>query len=135
MSINESARFKQTRDAHRAELAEDYVEAILDLIDEDGDAKLTEIAIRLGVTHPSAFKALRKLETEGLVTLTPYKPVILTEKGQLLAEQCRDRHETVLAFLESIGVPREQAELDAEGIEHHVSETTIEAFRRVLGQS
>ena len=96
MSINESARFKQTRDAHRAELAEDYVEAILDLIDEDGDAKLTEIAIRLGVTHPSAFKALRKLETEGLVTLTPYKPVILTEKGQLLAEQCRDRHEPSL---------------------------------------
>ena len=34
-------------------MAEDYVEAILDLIDEDGHAKLTEIAWRLGIAHPT----------------------------------------------------------------------------------
>lgn len=128
-------RFIQTRDAHRAELAEDYVEAILDLIDEDGDAKLTEIARRLGVAHPTAFKSLRRLEAEGLVGLTPYKPVQLTIKGEKLARECRERHEEVVNFLVRMGVPQAQAELDAEGIEHHVSATTIEAIRRHLAST
>ena len=135
MRAKEAARYIQTRDAHRAELAEDYVEAILDLIDEDGDAKLTEIARRLGVAHPTAFKSLRKLETEGLVELTPYKPVQLTESGRALAESCRERHEAVVNFLVSMGVPQDQAELDAEGIEHHVSQVTINAIRARLSQS
>ena len=135
MRDKESARYIQTRVAHRAELAEDYVEAILDLIDEDGDAKLTEIARRLGVAHPTAFKSLRKLEAEGFVMLTPYRPVLLTEKGKELAETCRVRHEAVVRFLVSMGVPQEQAELDAEGIEHHVSEVTIRAIQERLAQN
>jgi DtxR family manganese transport transcriptional regulator len=32
----------------------------------------------------------------------------------------------------TIGVPREAAEADAEGIEHHVSETTLKAFAEFL---
>ncbi|MCC6687237.1 MAG: manganese-binding transcriptional regulator MntR [Fimbriimonadaceae bacterium] len=129
MRDQKSARYIQTRDAHRAELAEDYVEAILDLIDEDGHAKLTEIAWRLGVAHPTAFKSLRRLEAEGLVELTPYKPVQLTPKGMELALACRVRHEAVVNFLVSLGVPQGQAELDAEGIEHHVSDVTIQAIQ------
>jgi len=30
------------------------------------------------------------------------------------------------------GVPRDIAELDAEGIEHHVSQVTLEVFERAL---
>ncbi len=126
MSKNPSARFARTREAHKVELAEDYVETILDLIDEDGDARLTEIATRFGVSHPSAFKSLRKLEAEGWVILRPYKSVLLTEKGQELAETCRDRHSKVVAFLLALGLDEETAEMDAEGIEHHVSPRTLE---------
>jgi len=35
-------------------------------------------------------------------------------------------------LLLAIGVPREAAEQDAEGIEHHVCEATLEAFGRFL---
>ena len=35
-------------------------------------------------------------------------------------------------FLRRIGVPERVAELDAEGIEHHVSPETLKAFRRIL---
>jgi DtxR family manganese transport transcriptional regulator len=39
----------------------------------------------------------------------------------------------VTAFLRSLGVPEKVAELDAEGIEHHVSPETLAAFERRLG--
>jgi DtxR family manganese transport transcriptional regulator len=123
--MSESKRFLQTREAHRFELAEDYVETILDLIDEDGHAKLTELATRFGVTHPTVFKSLRRLEAEGLVVLQPYKSIELTNRGLSLARHCRKRHEIVVNFLRNLGLDAETAEIDAEGIEHHVSEQTL----------
>jgi DtxR family manganese transport transcriptional regulator len=38
----------------------------------------------------------------------------------------------VVDVLVALGVPAEAAEADAEGIEHHVSETTLRAFGRFL---
>jgi len=52
--------------------------------------------------------------------------------GRALAEQSRSRHALVLEFLRTLGVPEESARLDAEGIEHHVSNDTLEAMRRFL---
>ena len=52
-----------------------------------------------------------------------------------LAEACRQRHRIVVAFLCSLGIDEETAERDAEGIEHHVSETTLVAFGQALKQS
>jgi len=39
----------------------------------------------------------------------------------------------VVDFLLALGVPKEVAEADAEGIEHHVSPETLEAFRKFVG--
>jgi DtxR family manganese transport transcriptional regulator len=44
----------------------------------------------------------------------------------------RARHRLVVEVLLALGVPAEAAEADAEGIEHHVSETTLKAFARFL---
>jgi DtxR family manganese transport transcriptional regulator len=57
---------------------------------------------------------------------------MLTDAGRRLAEECKQRHETVVAFLRSIGVSAKVAEMDAEGIEHHVSPETLAAFERRL---
>ena len=62
----------------------------------------------------------------------PYRGVFLTELGQRLAGESRLRHETVQAFLMSLGVAPETARIDAEGIEHHVSEETLAAFRHAM---
>lgn len=117
--------FSRTREAHRSELSEDYVEAILDLIDSHGEARLTDLAERMGVSHPSVFKTLRRMEADGLVNLRPYRSILLTAQGRKLAEDCRARHQTVVSFLLALGLDRETAELDAEGIEHHVSPKTL----------
>ncbi|MBS1702038.1 MAG: manganese-binding transcriptional regulator MntR [Armatimonadetes bacterium] len=128
---NELAQnFAQTREAHRTELAEDYVEVILDLSDEHGEARLVDIAKRLGVAHPTVSKALKKLEQEGLVVLKPYRALKLTDEGEELAKRCRQRHQTVVAFLLALGVDPITAEIEAEGIEHHVGEGTLGLMAR-----
>lgn len=129
----ETCRFDRARTARSAEILEDYTEMIGDLIAEHGEARVTDIARRLGVTHPTATKALARLKREGLVTSRPYRGVFLTETGAAMAERVRARHRLVVDLLVAVGVPQEAAETDAEGMEHYVSETTLEAFRRFLG--
>lgn len=121
--------FRQTRLARRGELVEDYVELIDDLIRERGEARQVEVAARLGVAQPTVARMLKKLADEGLVTREAYRGVFLTEKGREIAEAVRIRHAVVEEFLLALGVDAEIARRDAEGIEHHVSDETLEAFR------
>lgn len=128
---DESARFRGTRAAHRDETAEDYAEAILQLTASRGEARVRDLAAMMGVSHVTVTRIISRLDREGVVKATPYRPVTLTAAGRRLAQRARERHESVLGFLVSIGVPRKQAEIDAEGIEHHVSDATIRAMERV----
>lgn len=127
-------RFAKARTARSAILQEDYVELIDDLLAAHGEARATEIAKRLGVTHPTALKAIARLKREGLATSRPYRGIFLTETGRALAERVRARHRLMVALLLAVGVPADTAEQDAEGMEHHVSEVTLEAFARFLGR-
>ncbi|AMB46786.1 manganese-binding transcriptional regulator MntR [Methylorubrum sp. Q1] len=122
--------FRQAREARRLELVEDYVELIADLIGDGGEARQVDIAARLGVAQPTVAKMLKRLAEDGLVQQRPYRGVFLTPAGQALAEQSRERHRIVERFLRAVGVSAETARRDAEGIEHHVSAETLDAFRR-----
>jgi DtxR family transcriptional regulator, manganese transport regulator len=64
----QSAPFRRTRADHSSELIEDYVELIADLIDEKGEARGTDVALRLGVANATVVKMLKKLTDRGLVT-------------------------------------------------------------------
>lgn len=121
-----------TRHEHAHETAQDYVEAIADLITETGEARLVDLARRLGVSHVTASRTLSRLQKAGHVTSQPYRAIFLTDQGRELAAECKVRHVTVVAFLRSLGVPEPVAERDAEGIEHHVSPETLAAFERHL---
>ncbi|MFB0491601.1 DtxR family manganese transport transcriptional regulator [Methylobacterium sp. OAE515] len=121
--------FRQAREARRSELVEDYVELIDDLIGDGGEARQVDIAARLGVAQPTVAKMLKRLCEEGFVQQRPYRGVFLTEAGRRLAAQARERHRIVERFLRALGVSPETARRDAEGIEHHVSAETLEAFR------
>jgi len=125
-------RFERVREAHQTETAEDYVELIAELIDSRGEARMVELAGRLGVTHATVNKVIGRLQRDGLVTSRPYRAIFLTDTGRALAARMRHRHRVVAAFLLALGVSDEVAELDAEGIEHHVSEETVAAFERFI---
>ena len=105
---------------------------IAELIASTGEARVTDLARGLGVTHVTANRAVKRLQRQGLVTSQPYRSIFLTGEGRSLAKESRDRHDLVVRFLTALGVPSTVAEADAEGIEHHVSKETLAAFVRHL---
>jgi DtxR family manganese transport transcriptional regulator len=128
----QARRFRKTRSAQSAALHEDYVELIADLLASSGEARPTDVARRLGVSHATAIKTISRLKREGLATGRPYRGIFLTDEGHRLALRARARHRLVVDVLVAMGVPAEAAEADAEGIEHHVSDATLKAFAEFL---
>ena len=133
LSDKETAAYqRRTRQQHAQERAQDYVEAIADLISRHGEARATDLARSLGVTHVTVIRTVQRLQRNGLVTSLPYRSIFLTEAGRKLASKAKTRHRTVVAFLEALGISSPVARADAEGIEHHVSPETLAAFERFL---
>ena len=124
--------FRRSRRDRAAETAQDYVEAIADLSASLGEARVVDLSRRLGVTHVTVNRTLARLQKIGFVNTKPYRAIFLTDAGHKLAAECKQRHETVVSFLRSLGISERIAELDAEGIEHHVSPETLAAFERLL---
>ena len=134
-SRESAQRFERIRRAHQSEVAEDYVEMIADLIEETGEARSVDLAARFGVTAPTVNATVQRLVREGLVVSQRYRSIFLTDAGREMARRCAERHCVVRDFLVSIGVDPGTAEADAEGLEHHVSEETLNAFRSVIKRS
>jgi|SRR5665213_53343 len=128
----QAENFRRSRRDRALETAQDYVEAIADLSAVMGEARVVDLARRLGVTHVTVNRTLARLQKAGYVHTRPYRAIFLTGNGSRLADECKRRHETVAAFLQSLGISKKAAELDAEGIEHHVSPETLAAFERRL---
>ncbi len=126
---DQARRFARVRSAHRTEMQEDYVELIGDLIAATGEARAADLAERFGVTAATVANTLARLKRAGLIEMQPYRSIFLTPKGKAMASKSRQRHSAVVDFLLGLGVSRETAEMDAEGLEHHLSAETLAAMR------
>ena len=122
-------RHERVRAAHAVETAEDYAEAIAEIIAAKEVCRVVDLAERFGVSHVTVTRTVARLVRDGLAHTEPYRPITLTPKGARIAAAARLRHETVVAFLVALGVDQRTAELDAEGIEHHVSPKTLAVFK------
>ncbi|HEY2328995.1 MAG TPA: manganese-binding transcriptional regulator MntR [Verrucomicrobiae bacterium] len=131
-SSQQAENLRRLRRDRAVETAQDYVEAIADLTATQGEARVVDLARRLGVTHVTVNRTLARLQRAGYVNTKPYRAIFLTEAGGKLADESKQRHQTVVSFLRSLGVAERIAEMDAEGIEHHVSPETLAAFKRLL---
>jgi len=129
---DQAAAFNHVRLAHQTEVAEDYVELVDDLIQEKGEARAVDLAERLGVSAATVNKTVKRLQREGYLNAAPYRSIFLTDEGKQMADAARERHELVYTFLRAIGLCEEKALLDAEGVEHHVSEETLRCFQRIV---
>jgi DtxR family manganese transport transcriptional regulator len=123
-------QFKNVREAHASETAQDYVEAVFEIIAERGECRLIDIARRFEISHVTANRTIARLKRDGFAESEPYGPIQLTEQGKKLAAFSHKRHRVVVDFLRAIGVSDEVAENDAEGIEHHVSPETLRAMAK-----
>ena len=123
--------FKKVRDAHKTENTEDYLEIIADLLNAKGEARIVDIAEKLGIAQATANKTVQRLQSQGYVNKEPYRSIFLTLKGQKIASTSKKRHIVVLTFLQNLGLDSKTAEADAEGIEHHVSEKTLKKMEQL----
>lgn len=107
-----------------SESMEDYLEAVRML---GGDkVKSVDIATQIGVTKASVNHAVNQLIQAGYIEKEPYGSISLTPSGKAFAERVLHRHQTLKRFLaETLGLEEEQADKEACGIEHHVSDETI----------
>lgn len=108
--------------------AQDYLEAIYELIEEKGYAKVVDIAERLDLSGPSVTRMVQKLSREGFLKSEKYRGIIMTEKGKATARDMQKRHQLLREFLMLLGVDKKTANMDAEGMEHHVSRKTLKCI-------
>ena len=125
-------RHSRTRSDHATELAEDYVEAISDLIEQNGQCRAVDLSQHFGVSHVTVNRTIGRLVRDGFVETQPYGPIALTDEGFALAKEARRRHRIVFEFLRALGVSKATAEIDSEGMEHHVSDETLRVMERFM---
>ncbi|MEB3861765.1 MAG: metal-dependent transcriptional regulator [Desulfurococcales archaeon] len=110
---------------------EDYIEAIYEVEKVYGYARVTDISEILGVRPPTVLGMVKRLEEKGMVIHERHRGVRLTEEGRRVAERIARSHELIRSFLIGIGVDEERANIEAELIEHFLSQETLEKLMRV----
>ncbi len=80
-----SAHFAKVRGDHSTETAEDYVEAVDDILRDRGECRVRDLAKHMGVSHVTVTRIVSRLQEEGLLSQHPYQPVFLTPQGEQLA--------------------------------------------------
>ena len=95
---------RRTRRDHATETAEDYVEAIAEIIERQGSCRGVDLSRRFAVSHVTVNRIVARLQNEGLLNTEPYRPIELTPRGRKLATSSKRRHDIVEQFLLAIGV-------------------------------
>jgi len=111
---------------------EDYLEAIYHQAHDKGYTSTTDLSDKLQVKPPTVSIMLRKLDNDGYLVHEPYRGVRLTERGTKIAESVISRHHIISEFLSIIGVEEEEAQQDAEGIEHHLHPITVHRIEKLV---
>lgn len=94
----------------------------------------SEIAQRAGVKISSVSDAIKRLKTQGLVAHTPYGAVSLTPAGKRIAIEVVRRHRLIETYLvEELGYTWDQVHVEADNLEHYVSDFFIAKIDAKLG--
>ncbi|MFQ3169007.1 MAG: Mn-dependent DtxR family transcriptional regulator [Limisphaerales bacterium] len=109
--------------------AEDYLERILELVQQTGQARVVDIAHSLKIRQASVTNMVKKLCEMGFVEHEKYKRgLVLTKEGREVAERIQRRHATLSRFFSLLELDGETQQRDIEGIEHHLSRDTVSAL-------
>jgi len=116
---------------------EDYLKCIYLEQDRNHGAVVSpgRIAQALGVAPGTVTAMMKTLTDSGLVTYEPYAGVRLTVAGRKLAAHVLRRHRLVELFLVRImGMDWSEVHLEAEVLEHAISDRLLERMDEMLGQ-
>lgn len=110
---------------------EDYLEVIYELSKEKGYVKPKDISRILNVKAGTVTKMLQTLSEKKFINYEKYGGITLTETGKKIAEEIDKKHSIIREFLVLLNVDSSKANFEAEGIEHVVSEDTLNRIRKL----
>jgi DtxR family Mn-dependent transcriptional regulator len=103
-------------------------------ISEQAVALPSEIAVRTGTSRAFVTKMLQTLERQKLVEYSPYRGARLTPAGARSAIELSRHHRLLERFLTDIlGFSPDSAHVEAERLEHVISEEFEERLAQFLG--
>ncbi|MEC8244720.1 MAG: metal-dependent transcriptional regulator [Verrucomicrobiota bacterium] len=116
---------------------ENYLKEILVITLEEDVAKVPmgQVAKVLGVTPGTATSMAKSMERDGWIRYFPRVGVSLTKKGRKLALSMLRRHRLLETFLvETLGLDWSEIHVEAEELEHAISEKVLEKLDEFLGR-
>ena len=120
------------KEKERTPRMEDYLEVIYELVQEKGYATTIDISQYLNVSSPSVTKMVKRLDEAGYLKYEKYRGICLTQGGIDVAMSIHRRHSLLAEFLKMIGVDKDIANKDAEGIEHHLHPESIKKIEKLV---
>lgn len=112
---------------------EEYLKTMYVLNKQNGNVRVTDVAIKMNCTKPSVNKALYNLKDEGLVKYESYGTIELTSKGEDLAKKIIEAYDIVYLFLKDVlNLSEEEAEKEAEKIKLAINDDTINKLAKYV---
>jgi DtxR family transcriptional regulator, Mn-dependent transcriptional regulator len=118
----------------QSEAVQDYVKQIYLLQVQSGRATTNLLAARMDVSPAAATAMVKKLADMGLAEHQPYHGAQLTPAGEKVAVEVLRHHRLLELYLtEALGLPWESVHVEAERLEHVLSDELEAALDRALG--
>ena len=115
--------------------AEDYLERILILSENNDELHAIDIARSMNFSKPSVSIALKKLQEKKLIEIDDNLHIHLTETGRDIATKVYEKHTIISKALISLGVDEEIAKEDACKLEHVLSEESFDAIKNFINKN
>ena len=113
---------------------ENYLKALFNLANSEGEITLSELASRLQVSLPTANSMVKSLQKSHWLKYEKYKPLTLTPEGRLLAASIIRKHRLTEMFLVDVmKFGWEEVHEVAEQIEHIHAPKFFERMDEMLG--
>ena len=96
---------------------------------KQGYVRSIDVANQLNFSKPSVSVAMKSLRESGYVTLGADGNLLLTEKGNAIAEKIYERHQVIAHLLIALEVDHDTAYEDSCKIEHDLSDITFRKLK------
>ncbi len=111
----------------------EYLKTMYVIKKQNGNVRVTDVAIKMNCTKPSVNKALHNLKTENMVKYETYGTIELTEQGEELAKKILEAYDIVYLFSKDVlGLESGEAEEQAEKIKSVISDNTINKMAKYV---
>ncbi|MEM3096396.1 MAG: metal-dependent transcriptional regulator [Nitrososphaerota archaeon] len=115
-----------------SKISEEYLEAIYELTTATHKmVRPIDVSRALNVKPSTVNKVLRRLREMGYINYEPYRVLKLTHRGEEAVGRLKRRHDSLSAALQQLGMDPMTAELEAERMEHSLSEESARLFERL----